>query len=81
MFDLNADGTVDYQEFEKVQNAILFQTSFGKKIGSSIRANYIGQSSALSKYFFGQNLKEKLTIDKFLNFQRELQIELLTSEV
>jgi len=27
MFDLNGDGDVEYEEFEKVQNAILAQTS------------------------------------------------------
>jgi putative uncharacterized protein (fragment) len=81
MFDLNGDGEVDYQEFEKVRNVVLYQTNFGKKIGSSIRTKYLGHGSALSKYFFGPNLKDTLTIDKFLNFQREVQNELLTSEV
>ncbi|CAG2109534.1 unnamed protein product [Medioppia subpectinata] len=65
MFDLNGDGNVEYDEFEKVQNAILAQTCV---------------SSALAKYFFGEDLKQKLTIEKFLDFQQLLQTELLTLE-
>ncbi|XP_053206825.1 calcium uptake protein 1 homolog, mitochondrial-like isoform X2 [Panonychus citri] len=80
MFDLNGDGNVDYEEFEKVQNAILHQTSIGQKLGSSIKTNYRGVSSALAKYFFGPELKEKLTIQKFLDFQKQLQDEMLTLE-
>lgn len=37
MFDLNGDGEVEYEEFAKVQNAILAQTSVGKKMGKCIR--------------------------------------------
>ncbi|XP_015788286.1 calcium uptake protein 1 homolog, mitochondrial isoform X2 [Tetranychus urticae] len=80
MFDLNGDGNVDYEEFEKVQNAILHQTSIGQKLGSQIKTNYRGVSSALAKYFFGPDLKEKLTIQKFLDFQKQLQDEMLTLE-
>ncbi|KAI1286256.1 Calcium uptake protein 1 -like protein, mitochondrial [Halotydeus destructor] len=79
MFDLNGDGNVDYKEFEKVQNAILQQTSIGQKLGHSLRS-YSGFSSGLSKYFFGEDLKQKLTIEKFLDFQSKLQTEMLTLE-
>ena len=82
MFDLNGDGNVDYEEFEKVQTAILNQTSIGKKIGSNLKSTtYRGVSSALSKYFFGPDLKSKLTIEKFVDFQSKLQHEMLTLEV
>ncbi|KAH9421892.1 calcium uptake protein 1, mitochondrial-like isoform X2 [Dermatophagoides pteronyssinus] len=78
MFDLNDDGEVEYEEFAKVQNAILAQTSVGKKMGKCIR--YKGISSAVSKYFFGNNLEQRLTINHFLHFQETLQKELLTLE-
>lgn len=42
MFDLNGDGNVEYEEFEKVQNAILAQTSIGKKLGTSSKTGYKG---------------------------------------
>ncbi|XP_054154411.1 calcium uptake protein 1 homolog, mitochondrial-like isoform X2 [Oppia nitens] len=80
MFDLNGDGDVEFDEFEKVQNAILSQTSVGKKLGSSSKTGYKGVSSALAKYFFGEDLKQKLTTEKFLDFQKQLQTELLTLE-
>lgn len=82
MFDLNGDGNVDYEEFAKVQSAILNQTSIGQKIGSNLKSTaYHGVSSALAKYFFGQDLKSKLTIEKFVDFQMKLQHEMLTLEV
>lgn len=37
-------------------------------------------NSALSAYFFGAKLDGKLTIDKFLEFQQQLQREILTLE-
>ncbi|RWS11738.1 calcium uptake protein 1: mitochondrial-like isoform X2 [Dinothrombium tinctorium] len=80
MFDLNGDGNVDYEEFEKVQNVILHQTSIGQKLGSAVKSNYRGVSSALAHYFFGPDLKQKLTIEKFLEFQHEIQLEMLTLE-
>jgi len=35
----------------------------------------------LTTYFFGENLDEKLTIEKFLDFQQQLQTEILGLEV
>lgn len=40
-----------------------------------------GVNSALTTYFFGENLDEKLTIEKFLDFQQQLQTEILGLEV
>ncbi|KAJ8942343.1 hypothetical protein NQ314_010097 [Rhamnusium bicolor] len=39
-----------------------------------------GVNSALTTYFFGPNLKQKLTIEKFLDFQEKLQREILSLE-
>ncbi|XP_060517898.1 calcium uptake protein 1 homolog, mitochondrial isoform X5 [Cylas formicarius] len=39
-----------------------------------------GVNSALTTYFFGPNLKQKLTIEKFLDFQERLQREILSLE-
>ncbi|KPM08793.1 hypothetical protein QR98_0073180 [Sarcoptes scabiei] len=78
MFDFNGDGQVEYEEFAKVQNAILAQTSHGRKLGKSNR--YKGLSSAVSRYFFGENLDRRLSIDEFVRFQESLQKELLMLE-
>lgn len=40
-----------------------------------------GFNSALTTYFFGADLKGKLTISHFLDFQRKLQHDILKLEV
>lgn len=38
-------------------------------------------NSALSRYFFGTNGDEKLTVKKFLEFHEKLQNEIISLEV
>ncbi len=38
-------------------------------------------NSALSTFFFGPTLDKKLTVERFLDFQRQLQTEILWLEV
>ncbi|XP_067828543.1 calcium uptake protein 1, mitochondrial isoform X2 [Heptranchias perlo] len=83
MFDLNGDGEVDLEEFEQVQSIIRSQTSIGMRhrdrstTGNTLKS---GVSSALTTYFFGADLKGKLTIKHFLEFQRKLQQDVLKLE-
>lgn len=42
--------------------------------------SFQGINSALTTYFFGSKLDEKLTIEKFLDFQHQLQKEILSLE-
>uniref|UniRef100_A0A665WBU8 Calcium uptake protein 1, mitochondrial n=1 Tax=Echeneis naucrates TaxID=173247 RepID=A0A665WBU8_ECHNA len=84
MFDLNGDGEVDLEEFEQVQSIIRSQTSMGMRhrdrstTGNTLKT--AGCSSALTTYFFGEDLKGKLTISSFLEFQRKLQHDVLKLE-
>nr|XP_023678332.1 calcium uptake protein 1, mitochondrial isoform X1 [Paramormyrops kingsleyae] len=84
MFDLNGDGEVDMEEFEQVQSIIRSQTSMGMRhrdrstTGNTLKTG--GCSSALTTYFFGEDLKGKLTISSFLEFQRKLQHDVLKLE-
>lgn len=84
MFDLNGDGEVDLEEFEQVQSIIRSQTSMGMRhrdrstTGNTLKTG--GCSSALTTYFFGEDLKGKLTIGSFLEFQRKLQHDVLKLE-
>uniref|UniRef100_A0A8C8RIG7 Calcium uptake protein 1, mitochondrial n=1 Tax=Pelusios castaneus TaxID=367368 RepID=A0A8C8RIG7_9SAUR len=83
MFDLNGDGEVDMEEFEQVQSIIRSQTSMGMRhrdrstTGNTLKPGF---SSALTTYFFGPDLKGKLTISNFLEFQRKLQHDVLKLE-
>ncbi|KAL1131505.1 hypothetical protein AAG570_011122, partial [Ranatra chinensis] len=82
MFDLNGDGDVDCEEFEKVATLIRLQTSIGSRHRDHANTGntFKGVNSALTTYFFGPNLNQKLTIEKFLDFQRQLQTEILSLE-
>nr|XP_023025678.1 calcium uptake protein 1 homolog, mitochondrial isoform X2 [Leptinotarsa decemlineata] len=82
MFDLNGDGDVDCEEFEKVATLIRQQTSIGSRHRDHANTGntFKGVNSALTTYFFGPNLKQKLTIEKFLDFQEKLQQEILSLE-
>ncbi|XP_029885700.1 calcium uptake protein 1, mitochondrial isoform X1 [Aquila chrysaetos chrysaetos] len=83
MFDLNGDGEVDMEEFEQVQSIIRSQTSMGMRhrdrstTGNTLKTGF---NSALTTYFFGADLKGKLTISNFLDFQRKLQHDILKLE-
>ena len=50
--------------------------TFFQNTGSS----YKGINSGLTTYFFGENKEGNLTVDKFLEFQRQLQNEILRLE-
>ena len=87
MFDLNGDGNVDSKEFENVANLMRGQSSSGArhrdrpgatrpKTGSSSKKI----NSGLMNYFFGEAWDGILTLDKFLEFQRRLQNEILKLE-
>ncbi|CAI5653796.1 unnamed protein product [Oreochromis niloticus] len=68
----------------KVQSIIRSQTSMGMRhrdrstTGNTLKTG--GCSSALTTYFFGGDLKGKLTIGSFLEFQRKLQHDVLKLE-
>ncbi|XP_069705238.1 calcium uptake protein 1 homolog, mitochondrial isoform X2 [Periplaneta americana] len=82
MFDLNGDGDVDSEEFEKVATLIRQQTSIGSRHRDHANTGntFKGVNSALTTYFFGPNMDQKLTIEKFLEFQQQLQREILSLE-
>ncbi|KAG7200317.1 hypothetical protein KM043_017780 [Ampulex compressa] len=82
MFDFNGDGDVDSEEFGKVATLIRQQTSIGTRHRDHANTGnmFKGVNSALTTYFFGPQMKEKLTIEKFLDFQQQLQKEILSLE-
>lgn len=82
MFDLNGDGNVDAEEFEKVQQIVMNQTSMGMRHRDRSTTGNVnkGVSSALATYFFGADGSKKLTVENFLDFQLQLQTEILRIE-
>ena len=84
MFDLNGDGNVDADEFEKVTDLMKQQSSTGSrhrhkdhimviisKLLSGARHrdhgsnnSFKGVNSGLKTFFFGEDLKGNLTVDR-----------------
>ena len=83
MFDLNGDGEVDVDEFEKVRDVVLNSTSVGHRHRDrSTTGNIAGSvGDALVEYFFGLNKDGKLTVEKFGEFHAQLLEEILRLEV
>ncbi|XP_031622899.1 calcium uptake protein 1 homolog, mitochondrial-like isoform X2 [Contarinia nasturtii] len=82
LFDLNGDGDVDSSEFDKVATLVQKQTSIGNRHRdhSNTGNTFKGVNSALTTYFFGKKMDKKLTIEKFLEFQQQIQKEILSLE-
>ncbi|KAL3308130.1 Calcium uptake protein 1, mitochondrial, partial [Cichlidogyrus casuarinus] len=84
MFDLNGDGQLDAEEFEVVRSVVMDTTAMGKRhrdhstTGSTLKP--VSSNSALTHFFFGPRGDKKLTIEKFLNFQTQLEVEIMRLE-
>jgi len=86
MFDLNGDGDVDVEEFQQVTNTARSQTSIGmrhrdhKNTGNVVRP-FSESNSAIITYFFGPpEDRKKLTVKRFIEFQKNLQEDILYLE-
>ncbi|KAF3842243.1 hypothetical protein F7725_024194 [Dissostichus mawsoni] len=86
-FSLGECGLISFSDYiflTTVQSIIRSQTSMGMRhrdrstTGNTLKT--AGCSSALTTYFFGVDLKGKLTIGSFLEFQRKLQHDVLKLE-
>jgi len=82
MFDLNGDGTVDADEFEQVTTLLRSTSSTGARHRDhgTTGNTFKGINSGLISYFFGEDKKGTLTVERFLDFQRSLQEEILALE-
>jgi len=81
MFDLNGDGTVDAEEFQQVTTLLRSNSSTGARHrdhGSN--STFKGINSGLISFFFGEDKNGTLTVERFLEFQRRLQEDILALE-
>ena len=81
MFDLDGSGSFDFDEFTKLKSLIRAQTSIGQRHRDhATTGNILRETSMVNQYFFGENLDQLLTIEKFLQFYEQLQNEILQLE-
>lgn len=84
MFDIDSNGEIDRDEFKKVMALMRSQNRQGASHRDGLRAGIkIGglvENGGLVEYFFGKDGEGRLHIDKFVEFLRHLQDEMLRLE-
>ena len=79
---IDGNGNIDHEEFDELQAIIRNQTSIGQRhrdtrmTGSVLKGN-----KNLNEYFFGKENDQLLTVEKFIDFQKKLQAEVMQKEV
>ncbi|EFO93177.1 hypothetical protein CRE_10282 [Caenorhabditis remanei] len=83
IFDVDGNGALDKEEFTKVQQLIMSQTTVGQRHRDHVTPNSsfrVETNSALETYFFGKDGKGSLSSEKFIEFQERLQHDILKME-
>ncbi|PON71311.1 Parvalbumin [Parasponia andersonii] len=83
MFDINNNGEIDKEEFKKVMALMRAQNRHGAHHRDGLRiglkVNGSVENGGLVEYFFGADGNERLKIDKFVKFMRDLHDEVCLS--
>ncbi|XP_078671364.1 calcium uptake protein 1, mitochondrial-like [Branchiostoma floridae x Branchiostoma belcheri] len=80
VYDMDGDGHLSHDEFLKVENFAFRNTTTGMKHTERSAVDKDGMGSSLAMYFFGPNLNQRLTLQKFLDFQEKVQDAVLKLE-
>ncbi|KAK9706255.1 hypothetical protein RND81_07G113700 [Saponaria officinalis] len=86
MFDLDHNGEIDREEFQKVMSLMRTynrqgrQHSDGRRFGLKVSGGGSVENGGLIEYFFGKDGKQALQHHKFVQFLRDLHDEILRLE-
>ncbi|KAK3438117.1 hypothetical protein EUGRSUZ_C02735 [Eucalyptus grandis] len=84
MFDTDNSGEIDKREFKKVMSLMRAHNRQGahhrdgRRTGLKVSGSV--EDGGLVEYFFGKDGKARLQHDKFVQFMRDLQVEMLNLE-
>ncbi|KAI8822027.1 uncharacterized protein EV422DRAFT_525419 [Fimicolochytrium jonesii] len=80
LFDINGDGTVSKDEFEKIMLHHATGLGFGSRLGNQERQKVDVTHSGIYKLFFGNQGEKNMVYDEFIDFMRRLHLETLKLE-
>ncbi|KAI8922498.1 hypothetical protein DFJ77DRAFT_446851 [Powellomyces hirtus] len=80
LFDVNGDGTVSKDEFEKIMIHHATSMGVGSRLGTQERTQVDVAHSGIYKLFFGHKGEKSMVYDEFIDFMRRLHLEVLKLE-
>ncbi|XP_054819643.1 calcium uptake protein, mitochondrial [Prosopis cineraria] len=84
MFDIDNNGEIDKEEFKKVMALMRSHNRQGAycrgRQQTRLKCNDSVENGGLVEYFFGKDGKERLQLDRFIQFMRELDNEIIRLE-
>ncbi|KAJ3022285.1 hypothetical protein HKX48_006597 [Thoreauomyces humboldtii] len=80
LFDVNGDGTVSKDEFEKIMLHHATGMGFGSRLGTQQRSQVDVAHSGIYKLFFGLRGEKSMVYEEFIDFMRRLHLEVLKLE-
>jgi len=84
LFDEEGDGLIKWYNFRTIEKVLLSQTKMGRDHRDHgdhiVHVHKKKLSCRIAKYFFGDDLEGKVEIEKFMEFQTQLKMEVNSLE-